>query len=79
VLTTDQVERSLDAHYASSLSDHISSVFAMQPQVSDYRSEYPWLTGALGSETAKVVFVGENPSLTQIQSVSSPVNDTVQK
>jgi uracil-DNA glycosylase len=33
----------------------------------DHRTEYPWLKGSLGNPSAAVWFVGENPSLRQVE------------
>ena len=62
----------MDAHYARSLSEQITSVLAVQPELSDHRKDHPWLIGALGSDVAHIVFVGENPSLTQVERATDP-------
>ena len=62
----------MDAHYARSLSEQITSVLAIQPELSDHRKDHPWLIGALGSAVTEIVFVGENPSLTQVERATDP-------
>jgi hypothetical protein len=39
----------------------------------DHRKDHPWVTGYLGDPFAPVWFVAENPSLTQVEKVSSSV------
>ncbi len=63
----------MDADYVFSLSERITSVLAKQPDVSDHRQDHPWLIGALGSIDANVVFIAENPSLTQVERATDPL------
>ena len=38
-------------------------------QLDNWLKAYPWLTGQLGKPTAKIWFIGENPSLSQVQKI----------
>ena len=42
-------------------------VFAANPDLLDHRTQYPWLTGALGDINARVWFIAEAPSRTQAE------------
>jgi hypothetical protein len=48
------------------------AVFANYPDLYDPRDDHPWLVGALGDAGADVWFVGENPSLGQVERVRDP-------
>ncbi len=49
-----------------------SEVFASHPNLYNHLHDFPWLTGALGDETAKVWFAAENPSLSQVERAIDP-------
>jgi hypothetical protein len=63
----------MDTKYRASLSDKITAVFRNNPEIPDHRKDHPWWIGALGSIQADVVFVGENPSLSQLEAATDPV------
>lgn len=63
----------MDDSYRTELGERISAVYRAHIEFQDYRSSYPWLIGSLGNPNARIVFVGENPSLGQIQRVSDPM------
>jgi uracil-DNA glycosylase len=63
----------MDATYRSELSRQIAAAFQRHPDLYDHRREYPWLIGALGDPTAGVWFVGENPSLGQVERAIDPL------
>ena len=56
----------------SGLAIQIDIVFQSHSSLFDHRSEYPWLTGALGNPNSGIWFIAENPSLTQIERVQNP-------
>jgi len=58
--------------YRAGLLERIKEVFHSYPHLNDYRHRFPWLTGALGDPTSGIWFVGENPSLSQVEKVSDP-------
>ena len=63
----------MDIEYISLLSEKVTSVLDAQSGISDHRTEFPWLIGALGSIDTSVFFVGENPSLTQVERATDPL------
>lgn len=55
------------------MSSEITSVLLAHPEIPDHRVKYPWLVGALGSTRANVLFVAENPSLSQVEAATDPL------
>lgn len=55
------------ASFDSGFEKSRGAVFAAHPELVDHRTEFPWLTGALGDPSADVWLVAENPSLTQVR------------
>jgi hypothetical protein len=53
--------------FAEGLALERQRVFQAHPELTDHREEFPWLTGSLGDPFARVWFVAENPSLTQVR------------
>ncbi|EGL53099.1 hypothetical protein MAMP_00314 [Methylophaga aminisulfidivorans MP] len=45
-------------------------------QLTDWLSDYPWLTGCLGNPNASVWFIGENPSLNGVINVNKRSPET---
>lgn len=62
----------MDATYRAGLLERIGEVFSSRPALYDHRLDHPWLTGALGAPESGVWFVGENPSLRQVERVTDP-------
>jgi hypothetical protein len=58
--------------YERELRDRTSAVFESYPGAHDHRNEHPWLAGALGDPGAPVWFIGELPSLRQVERARSP-------
>jgi len=58
--------------FEAALSDRIGTVFQSHPDLRDHRVDYPWLTGSLGKPDADVIFVAENPSLSQVERAIDP-------
>lgn len=63
----------MDSGYRDGLLREIDRVFAARPEIQNHRRRFPWLTGALGEPRSLVWFVGENPSLGQVERVSDPL------
>jgi hypothetical protein len=61
-----------DEFYLKNFSHMIDQVFKENPQIPDFRINYPWCTGALGDPFAGIWFVAENPSLRMIEIVTNP-------
>lgn len=53
--------------YARALNRQIRQVYARHPHLSDHRKRFPWLTGYLGNQSARIWFVAENPSLRTVE------------
>lgn len=53
--------------YEESLNKLITDVFARHPEWPDHRKEWPWLTSHLGNPKAGIWFIGENPSLGNVE------------
>lgn len=62
----------MNNEYWTSLAIEMGIVFKSHPGIKDHRADFPWLTGALGNPVARIWFVGENPSLTQVERVQDP-------
>jgi hypothetical protein len=62
----------MNGNYWTGLAKETDKVFQSHPSLYDHRSQYPWLTGALGDPFAGIWFIAENPSLTQIERVQNP-------
>jgi uracil-DNA glycosylase len=62
----------MTSEHRAELLKHIDQVFASNPSLHNHRRTFPWLTGALGDPEAGVWFVGENPSLGQVERVTDP-------
>jgi hypothetical protein len=62
----------MNDQYWADLAKETDKVFKSHPGLRDHRSQYPWLTGAHGDPFAGIWFVGENPSLTQVERVRDP-------
>jgi len=58
--------------YESRLQERIAKFLDNHTELPDYRKEYPWVTGSLGNPFARVWFVGEIPSLTQVVQAHTP-------
>lgn len=63
----------MDTKYVALLSDKITTVLRNNPDIPDLRLYHPWWIGALGSIQANIVFVAENPSLSQLEVATDPV------
>lgn len=63
----------LKHNYRVALLEQIDQIFEANPTVANHRDRFPWLTGALGDPEAGVWFVGENPSLGQVERVQDPL------
>jgi len=63
----------MTADYRAALLEQIDWVFSAHPEIRNHRGAFPWLTGALGEPHSPVWFVGENPSLSQVERVSDPL------
>lgn len=62
----------MSAVYWSGLQQQIDHVYRNNPSLADCRDQFPWLVGALGNPEARIWFIAENPSLTQIERVQNP-------
>jgi hypothetical protein len=62
----------MDSAYRSELLRRTGEVFASHPESYDHRRDFPWLLGALGDPCSGIWFVGENPSLGQVERVRDP-------
>jgi hypothetical protein len=60
------VSSDVDRFYAG-LDEVRSEVFSSHPELPDYRTDFPWLTGCIGDPFSPVWFVAENPSITQVE------------
>ena len=56
-----------DLAFDRELRRRIDEVFRTNPRLPDHRTEFPWVTAYLGDPHARVWFVAEYPSLTQIE------------
>lgn len=59
--------------YRAGLLEQIDRVFATHTGIRNHRAQFPWLTGALGDPECPVWFIGENPSLGQVERVTDPL------
>jgi hypothetical protein len=62
----------MNSAYRQELSARIGEVFDAHPEAYDHRRDYPWLFGALGEPASGIWFIGENPSLGQVERVRDP-------
>lgn len=62
----------MNATYRDQLLRRIDDVFVANPALMNHRQRFPWLTGALGDPSSRIWFVGENPSLGQVERVQDP-------
>lgn len=62
----------MNSAYREELTRRIGEVFDAHPEMYDHRPEFPWLTGAVGEPVSGIWFVGENPSLGQVERVRDP-------
>jgi hypothetical protein len=62
----------MDSGYRAELLRRTGDVFESHPESYDHRRDFPWLTGALGDPYSGIWFVGENPSLGQVERVRDP-------
>jgi uracil-DNA glycosylase len=58
--------------FREGLKRQISLVLRSHPEFFNHYHQHPWLTGALGDPQSAVWFVGENPSLGQVERVQDP-------
>ncbi len=61
-----------NSDFETALLAKIGRVFRAHSDLFDHREEFPWLTGSLGDPTAEVLFVAENPSLSQLERATDP-------
>ena len=62
----------MNDEYWNGLAKETDKVFKSHPGLKDHRPQHPWLIGALGNPFAGIWFVGENPSLAQVERVQDP-------
>ena len=56
--------------WSTHLQECITEVYRSHPDLYDHRKSFPWLTGSLGDPNSRIWFVGENPSLGQVERFS---------
>jgi hypothetical protein len=56
-----------DPDFDRELRRRIDEVFRRNPRLPDHRREFPWVTAYLGDPHARVWFLAEYPSLTQVE------------
>ena len=56
-----------DPSFDAALREQIAATFRRHPRLPDHRDEFPWVTSYLGDPHAPVWFLGEYPSLTQVE------------
>jgi hypothetical protein len=61
----------MDQPYRSGLIEEIAQVYR-STNAPNHHTKFPWLTGALGDPNSGIWFLGENPSLGQVERVRDP-------
>ena len=56
-----------DPSFDAALREQIAATFRRYPRLPDHRDEFPWVTSYLGDSHAPVWFLGEYPSMTQVE------------
>lgn len=58
--------------FEANLRQEIQRVLSATGQVSDWLGKFPWLVSSLGEPSSPIWFIGENPSLKQVERATDP-------
>jgi hypothetical protein len=58
--------------FNQALRERTDDIYRSHPDLRDHRIDHPWLMSSLGNPYAGIWFVGENPSLTQVERARDP-------